>query len=32
MHSEVKKEKVLLDEEEHAYLTDYGITKQLRGV
>jgi class 3 adenylate cyclase len=32
VHRDVKPANVLLDEEEHAYLTDFGITKQLRGV
>jgi class 3 adenylate cyclase len=32
VHRDVKPANVLLDEEEHAYLTDFGITKQLRAV
>jgi class 3 adenylate cyclase len=32
VHRDVKPANVLLDEEEHAYLTDFGITKQLSGV
>jgi class 3 adenylate cyclase/tetratricopeptide (TPR) repeat protein len=32
VHRDVKPANVLLDEEEHAYLTDFGITKQVRGV
>ena len=31
MHRDVKPANVLLDEDEHAYLTDFGITKQLGG-
>jgi class 3 adenylate cyclase len=31
VHRDVKPANVLLDEDEHAYLTDFGITKQLRG-
>jgi class 3 adenylate cyclase len=32
VHRDVKPANVLLDEDEHAYLTDFGITKQLRDV
>jgi aminoglycoside phosphotransferase (APT) family kinase protein len=31
VHRDVKPANVLLDENEHAYLTDFGITKQLGG-
>ena len=31
VHRDVKPANVLLDEDEHAYLTDFGITKQLGG-
>jgi ABC-type branched-subunit amino acid transport system substrate-binding protein len=31
VHRDVKPPNVLLDEDEHAYLTDFGITKQLGG-
>ena len=31
MHRDVKPANVLLDEEDHVYLTDFGITKQLGG-
>jgi serine/threonine protein kinase len=31
VHRDVKPANVLLDEDEHAYLTDFGVTKQVGG-